>query len=236
MTTPKRNFVLFLAVLLCASTSVAQTPAATNPAQQETKDFGQEWKPSPPDIPALEYGAALEAQASPGLTRWVQTYARKHLGKNKINLAAVRGAVDARYPRASAAARDAAVYLLLYTAYRRNCKILAETEEIAGLPKSPDPFSGRTAPTSSAQPEHRPWERSATGEWIAPGRAPASNFWLFADNSMSNWLPPGAGADIRGVGAHLPRLREGVDVSQSMLSEAFQQTGATPPNVLRKIR
>lgn len=236
MTTPKRNFVLFLAVLLCTSTSDAQTPAATNPGQQDKKDFGQGWKPSPPDIPALEYGVALEAQASPGLTRWVQTYVRKHMGKNKINLAAAHAAVDARFPRASVAARDAVVYLLLYTAYKRNCRILAETEEIAGLPRSFEPFSGRTGPKSSAQPEHRPWERSATGEWIAPDRAPASNFWLFADNSMSNWLPPGAGVDIRGVGAHLPRLRERVDMSQRMLSEAYKQTGATPPNVLRKIR
>jgi hypothetical protein len=216
--------------------SVAQTLPATDPAQKEKKDFGQGWKPSPPDIPALEYGAALDVQASPALKRWVQAYARKHMAKNKINLAAVHAAVDARYSRASAAARDAVVYLLLYTAYKGHCKILAQTEEIAGLPISFEPFSGRAAPTGSAQPGPRPLERSATGEWIAPDRAPASNFWLFADNSMSNWLPPVAGADIRGVGAHLPRLRERVDVSQRMLSEAFQQMGATPPKVLRKIR
>jgi len=236
MTTPNRNCLLFLAVMLCASASVAQTLPATDPAQQETKDFGQGWKPSPPDIPALDYGAALEAQASTELRRWVQTYAHKNMGKNRIDLAAVHAAVDARYPRASAAARDAVVYLLLYTAYKKNCRILAETEEIAGLPTSFEPFSGRTAPTSSARSERKPMEQRATGEWISPDGAPTSNFWLFADNSMSNWLPPGAGVDTRAVGAHLPRLRELVDMSQRMLSEAYKQTGAPRPNVLRKIR
>ncbi len=236
MTSSNRIYLTIFASLLCASASVAQTAPVSNPAQKEQKvAVLEEAKPNPPDARVLDYGAALEAQASPELRRWRQEFVRKKMRKDKIDLAALHAAVDAQYPRASAAARDALVYLLLYTSYKKRLVNLGATQFVAGLPRSDDPSSGGSAPRSASSTGGRAWERTDAGRWIPPDGAPANTSWLFAGNSMSNWLPAGAGANMGAVAAHLPHLRERVDISQRLLSEAYKQSGSTPPEVLREI-
>ncbi len=234
MTTRKRICLPIAILLFCASAVAAQKTPATDPTQQEKKDFAEGWEPSPPDFPALDYGAALEAQASPTLRQWVHKYARtRTMTKNKIDLVAVHAAVDARYPRASAAARDAVVYLLLYTAYQRRAMSLAETERIVGLP-SGKLFAGSY--TSLAPPEApagRAVEFNGTS-YISPDMARGRELGMYGEHSTTRVFADGA--NMRAVGAHLPRLRARVDMSQRMLSEAYKQTGAPRPNVLRKIR
>jgi hypothetical protein len=233
MTTPNRNCLLFLAAVLCASAVAAQKTPATDPTQQEKKDLAEGWKPSPPDVPALEYGAALEAQASAALRQWVRKYSRTKMGKATIDLAAVHAAVDAQYPRASAPARDAVVYLLLYTAYKRRSTSLAETERILGLPSS-NPFAGSyTSLAPPSAPAGRAVEFNGTS-YISPDMARGRELGMYGEHSTTRVFAEGA--NMRAVGAHVPRLRARVETSQRMLSEAYKQSGATPPNVLRKIR
>jgi hypothetical protein len=225
MTTLHRICPAFLIVLLCASAVGAPKTPATGPPQQANKVLVLDSRMTPADIPALKYGAALETQASAELKRWVRTYARKNMGRSKIDLAAVRAAVDARYPSASAAARDAVVYLLLYTAYKRHCMNLAETERIMGLPSN-NPLE--VSDTSTAP-------RASTGQaYDGEGVRNRDLNPVSSEQSMTRVYEPAA--NMRAVGAHLPRLRARVEMSQSMLSEAFKQMGAIPPNVLRKIR
>jgi hypothetical protein len=233
MTTPKRICLPFLLLVLCTSAVAAQKTPATNPAPQEKKVFALDWKPSPPDIPALEYGAALGAQASAGLRHWVRKYSHSKMGKDTIDLAAVQAGVEARYPKASAAAREAVVYLLLYTAYKRRSTSLAETERILGLPSS-NPFAGSyTSLAPQRVPAGRAVEFNGTS-YISPDMARGRELGMYGEHSTTRVFADGA--DMRAVGAHLPRLRARVDTCQRLLSEAYKQTGAPRPEVLREIR
>ena len=233
MTTRMRICLPIAILLLCASAVGAQKTPATNPDPQENKIFVLDGKTSPQDIPALKYGAALEAQASAELKRWAQRYARRNMGKDKINPAAVHAAVDARYPRASAAARDAVVYLLLYTAHKRRATSLAETERIAGLPSS-NLFAGSKTSLAPQRAQANPTLEYNGTRYVLPDAARDRELAMYGEHSTTRVFAEGA--NMRAVGAHLPRLRARVEMSQSMLSEAYKQMGATPPNVLRKIR
>jgi hypothetical protein len=77
---------------------------------------------------ALEYGAALHAQASTGVKTWARNYAEKQLRERAVNPRATMADVDKHFAKATDQARDAITFLVFYLAYKdeqENQKMLA---------------------------------------------------------------------------------------------------------------
>jgi hypothetical protein len=120
MTTPNRNCLPFLLLLICASAVGAALEAQAG-AQTATRrrDPGlEDWKPATLPADALAYGAALEENAPPQLKKWCENYAQKEMPKQKIDPRATMAVVDKEFSKASDEARDAVIFLLDYLAYK----------------------------------------------------------------------------------------------------------------------
>ena len=125
----KFALVVFASVLATAP-GVAQTGAPSSapqdasrqepaPAPKPKRDSKiEEWKPASLPADALAYGAALEQNAPPKLKKWCEHYAQTEMPKQKIDPRATMAVVDKEFASASDEARDAAIFLLDYLAYK----------------------------------------------------------------------------------------------------------------------
>lgn len=122
MTVRIRCFIVFVmfAAAVAPSASSQSTPqresAAPPNAARDPKI--EDWKPSTLPANALAFGAALEEIAPPQLKKWCTDYAQKEMPKQKIDPRATMGVVDKEFAKASDEARDAAIFLLFYLAYK----------------------------------------------------------------------------------------------------------------------
>ena len=114
------------ATLLAASVASAQ---AANPQSTPTQEVASprkaardpkidDWKPATFPADALAFGAALEENAPPQLKKWCENYARTEMPKRKIDPRATMAVVDKEFSRTSDEARDAAIFLVFYLAYK----------------------------------------------------------------------------------------------------------------------
>jgi hypothetical protein len=112
---------LFLAAQGAAQTSAPQdTPQSKADAKPKSSrdPKTEEWTPANLPANALAYGAALEQNAPPNLKKWCENYAHKEMPKQKIDPRATMAVVDKEFAKASDEARDAAIFLLDYLAYK----------------------------------------------------------------------------------------------------------------------
>jgi hypothetical protein len=105
--------VMFAAALGPSAAAAQSTPpnAARDPKIED-------WKPATLPADALAFGAALEENAPPQLKKWCENYAQKEMPKQKIDPRATMAVVDKEFAKASDEARDAAIFLLFYLAYK----------------------------------------------------------------------------------------------------------------------
>lgn len=92
----------------------AAPPLSLPPEDPKLKD----WKPAIFPAEAVAYGAALEAAAPPKLKAWCEEFARREMPKRKIDPRDTMAVVDQQFPKNSDEARDAAIFLLTYLAYK----------------------------------------------------------------------------------------------------------------------
>jgi len=122
MTVRIRCFIVFVmfAAAVAPSAAAQSTPqresAAPPNAARDPKI--EDWKPSTLPADALAFGAALEENAPPQLKKWCENYAQKEMPKQKIDPRATMAVVDKEFAKASDEARDAAIFLLFYLAYK----------------------------------------------------------------------------------------------------------------------
>ncbi len=124
----RRRDYLFriIALLACLSIiavapGVAQPSAAqdsSRPSKPKHDPRTEEWTPASLPADALSYGAALEQNAPPKLKKWCEHYAQSEMPKQKIDPRATMAVVDREFASASDEARDAAIFLLDYLAYK----------------------------------------------------------------------------------------------------------------------
>jgi hypothetical protein len=108
------SLTLYLSACLSdssASPLAAQQPPAQVPAPQTAPA-------STVPAAALEFGAALDEQASPELKKWVRAYAQKQMRGRPPDPKGTMAAVDEHFSQATDEARDAVIFLVFYTAYR----------------------------------------------------------------------------------------------------------------------
>jgi hypothetical protein len=106
-------------VILLQAAALAQPAAAQSTPPNAARDPKiEEWKPATLPADALAFGAALEENAPPQLKKWCENYAQKEMPKQKIDPRATMAVVDKEFAKASDEARDAAIFLLFYLAYK----------------------------------------------------------------------------------------------------------------------
>jgi len=118
-TTLRISLCAFLLVIaaLGQQQGTSQGPAAPKPAPLVDVRL-RDWKPATLPADAVAYGAALESAAPPKIKDWCDSFARKEMPKRKIDPRETMAVVDKQFPKNSDAARDAAIYLVNYLAYR----------------------------------------------------------------------------------------------------------------------
>jgi hypothetical protein len=100
--------------IFCLLANAQSRPGSGEPGDPKLQD----WKPAVIPSAAIAYGEALEAAAPPKLREWCEKFARKEMPKRKIDPKETMTVVDQQFPKNSDAARDAAIYLLTYVAYK----------------------------------------------------------------------------------------------------------------------
>ena len=116
----------FFVVIVMLAATLAPSAAAQSAPQRESaappnaaRDPKiEDWKPATLAADALAFGAALEENAPPLLKKWCTDYAQKEMPKQKIDPRATMAVVDKEFAKASDEARDAAIFLLFYLAYK----------------------------------------------------------------------------------------------------------------------
>jgi hypothetical protein len=106
-------------------TQATQQRQQTPPAPAAPK--AQEWKPAFFPADAVAYGAALEAASPPKLKHWCDGFARKDMPKRKIDPREIMAVVDKQFPKNSDPARDAAIYLTTFLAYKEEDRTQVQT-------------------------------------------------------------------------------------------------------------
>jgi hypothetical protein len=123
---PLHIFSFLLCAILAPTADFAQSsaPQSTPPRESVAPPNAardpkiEDWKPSTLPADALAFGAALEENAPPQLKKWCENYAQKEMPKQKIDPRATMAVVDKEFSKASDEARDAAIFLLFYLAYK----------------------------------------------------------------------------------------------------------------------
>lgn len=111
-------FGAMIAGSLCAAAAAQQAAPPKKPAPPE-----EQAKPEAPAVipsAALGLGGKMEESAAPESLKWARGYAKREILDRRPppEDAAIRKALDARYPAAPASARAAGVFLLWYLAYQ----------------------------------------------------------------------------------------------------------------------